>query len=264
MPHEKRIMTDIGMKNLPFPITVLSRESSDGQRTIASISAHARIIQEFEANWIDRFVNVLHEHGDNIGTLTLRTNIHDYLKALNASSVTVKFEYPFFVNKTTPVSKKHCLVQYSCMYSAKLRASDTIPKIEFQIKIPVVTTDPASDPEKHGGLFGQLSVVTLEAQFKNDCYVEDLIDIVDQHALSPVYSFLTDEDKAYIVNKVHSTRTTSVVLTDAIAQELARNEDIEWYSVRCDNHSMLRLYSTQVGSEKNMCVPDSDYDADDL
>jgi len=77
-------------------------------------------------------------------------------------------------------------------------------KIRFKMEIPVITTYPGSDPDKPGGLFGQLSVVEVEVESRRDIYPEDLVETVDRHALMPIYSFLTEEDQTYVIQKVHS------------------------------------------------------------
>ena len=88
----------------------------------------------------------------------------DYLKKLNATTVRNDFDYSFFIEKLTPVSKEKCLVRYLCTYSARFASVEDQPKIIFRMRIPVITTYPGSGPEKPGGLFGQLSVVTIEAE----------------------------------------------------------------------------------------------------
>lgn len=264
MPHKRKIIADVGIKKVPFPMTVLSRDNEEGQKTVANITIHARIIQEFEANWIDKFVQVLHQHQGKIGTRSLKTNIYDYLNALKATSVTVDFDYPYFVTKKTPVSKEECLVKYQCKYTSKLTVSSEHPKITFRIEAPVITTDPASDPDLPGGLFGQLSMISIEVESEKNIYVEDLVEIVDSHALASVYSFLTEEDQIEIIKRVHRDRVSSVVLTDAIKEKLAHMEHINWYSVKCANFSMLHSHSTLIGIEKNMGIPYSCYDFDEL
>jgi GTP cyclohydrolase I len=213
---EKRFLVDVGMKDLPFPMRVASKVHTDGQFTIANISVSARIIQEFEARWIDKFIQIIHEHRDRIGTKTLRNNIMDYLKELEAKAVKIDFEYPFFIEKLTPISKEKCLVRYLCTYSAKASYVVDKPKIMFKMEIPVITTYPGSAPEKPGGLFGQLSIVVIEIEPQKDVYPEDLVEMADQHALAPIYSVLTEEDQAFIIQKVHSENKSSVVLTDEI------------------------------------------------
>jgi GTP cyclohydrolase I len=261
MKEKKRFLVDVGIRDLPFPMKVISRENTDGQQTIANISISTRIMQEFEAHWIDKFIQIVHEHRERIGTKTLRANIFDYLHELQATVVKIDFDYPFFTEKTTPVSKQNCLVRHLCTYSAKVSTVEDNPKVLFKVEVPVVTTYPGSIPDEPGGLFGQLSIVIVEVEAKDDIYPEDLIELVDKHALSPIYSFLSEEDQAFIIQKVHSEEKYSVMVLDGIKEELARNPLIGWYSVRCSNYGMLHSYSTIISTEKSMWVPFSSYES---
>ena len=264
MAEEKKFLVDVGMKGLPFPMKVISKVYPDGQPTIANISVTARIMHEFEARCIDNFIQILHQHRDRIGTKTLRANIADYVKELNATTVKVDFDYPFFIEKLTPVSQEKCMVRYRCTYSAKTSSIGDKVKIRFKMEIPVITTYPTSFPEKAGGLFGQLSIVLVEIGSEKDIYPEDLVEIIDRHALAPVYSFLTEEDQTFIIQKIHSEKKTSVAMTDEIRAELAHNRAIDWYSVHCSNFGMLHSYSTIITTEKNMWVPFSSYEEEEI
>lgn len=259
MATEKRFLVDVGISDLPFPIRVISKVSAEGQATVSNISISARINQEFEARWIDKFIQIIHQHRDRIGTNTLKTNIMDYLSALQATTVKVNFDYPFFIEKLTPVSKEKCLVRYLCTYSAKVSTMlDEGPQIFFSVEVPVITTYPLSSLEKPGGLFGQLSIIKVELESQQEVYPEDIVGVVDRHALSPVYSYLTDEDQSSIIRKVHSEIKTSVLVTDEVKKELTLNQDISWCSVRCSNYGMLHPYSTFIGTEKSFWVPELD------
>ena len=261
---ERRFMVDVGLNNLPFPIRVSSRDNPEGQATVAAVSVQARLMHEFEAGWIDKFIAVLHSHRDRIGNATLRQNIGDYLAQFNAVTVRATFEYPFFVEKRTPVAKEKCLVKYDCAFSAKVPSLDDNPKVFFKIAIPCITTYPASDAAKDGGLFGQLSIVTIETESVKDVYPEDLVELVDRHALVPLYSFLTQQDQDAVIKKIHSERKTSVVMVDEIKSELAANRNLAFYSVRCANFGMLHSYSTVIGTEKGLWIPFSGFDDDDI
>jgi len=254
MTDGKKFLEDVGMGDLPFPMRVISKVDPEGQQTIATISINARIMHEFEASWIDTFIQVLHSHRDRIGTKTLATNIMDYAEQLNASHVKIDFDYPYFVEKLTPVAKEKCLVRYLCSYSVRVSTVDK-PRVHFKIQVPAITTYPISALDQPGGLFGQLSLVDIEVETKKDIFPEDLIEIVDKHALVPVYSFLTKEDQIEIIKKIHSEGKNSVVMLDEIKDELARNHDINWYSVRCSNFGMLHSYSTLISTEKSYWIP---------
>ena len=260
MTEEKKFLVDVGIRDLPFPIKVISKVNLDDQPTVADISINARIMQEFEARWIDKFIQIVHNHRDRICPRTLKVNIMDYLKKLHATMVKVDFNYPFFIEKLTPVSKEKCLVSYKCSYSAKVSSVQETPRIIFKIKIPIITTYPVLKSEKSKDLFGQLSIMDIEMESKKDIYPEDLVEIVDRHSLSPVYSFLTEKDQSFIIQKIHSEKKTSVVTIDKIKNELAHNRNIEWYQIRCSNFGMLHSYNTVIATEKSTWVPFSGYE----
>ena len=264
MTSQKAFLVDVGMRDLPFPIKVMSRTVSDGQSTVAGISISARIMREFDGRWIDIFIQTLHQHRDRIGTATLRQNIQDYVKALKASAVTLSFDFPFFYEKLTPVSHEKCIVRYLCTYTVKANSLMGAPKATLKVNIPVLTTYPISAPEAKGGLFSQLSIITLEVEPRKEIFPEDLVDLVDRHALAPIYSFLTPEDQVHLINKAHSDDKPSVVVVGEIKDELAHNEDIEWYTVASANYGMLHSYSTVIGTEKSMWVPFSGYESDEV
>jgi GTP cyclohydrolase I len=264
MAKERRFLVDVGIKDLPFPMRVISRLDPEGQHTIANISVSARIMREFEAQWIDKFIQIIHRHKDRIGTRSLSENILDYLRELEATAVKIDFTYPYFVEKSTPVSKETCLVRYMCTYAARAFSMSERAKIRFTVEIPVITTYPGSDPEKPGGLFGQLSVVEVDVESKKDIYPEDLVELADRHALMPIYSFLTEEDQIYVIQKVHTEEKSSVVVTDEIKNELSKNPGVDWYSVRSSNYGMLHSYSTIISTEKGMWVPSSGFEDEEM
>ncbi len=126
------------------------------------------------------------------------------------------------------------------------------------MEIPVITSFPESSASLIHRSFGQLSVVLVEVESSKDIYPEDLVEIVDKHALSGVYSFLTPEDQDFIIKQIHSANKSSVVMVDEIKKELAHKEDITWFSVGCSNFGMLHPYSTVIGTEKSMWIPETD------
>jgi len=256
MTDSKRFLVDVGIKDLPFPMKVRSREHLEGQTTVANVSISARIMQRFEASWIDAFIRVLHKQRDQVGIEWLTKNVEAYLDELNASRVRIDFSFPFFMEKLTPVSQEWCVVRYMCTRSANLCSAYSKPTNWLSLEVPCITTYPASSMALSGGLFGQLSVFDIEVECDEIIYPEDIVDIVDRHAVAPMYSFLTEVDQTYIIDQVHSIEKTSVVVTDEVKGELAHDKAIQSYTVRCSNFGMLRPYSTFLATEKNKWVPD--------
>ncbi|MCB2231656.1 GTP cyclohydrolase I FolE2 [bacterium] len=259
-----KVFVDVGMRDLPFPMRVASRVNPKGQPTAGTISVAARILREFEARWINAFIKIVHEHRERIGTQYLRDNLYAYLSEFNANKVTIEYSYPYFVEKTTPVSREKCLVKYDCTYTGHLRASDPDPRILFTMRIPALTSDPASSFLHPGGLFGQLSTLQVTVQPLAEVLPEDLVDLVDRCAIAPVYSYLSDDDRHKIVEDVHAEEKTSVMLIEEIRRELAKDQRIEWFSVECVNFSMLHSYSTVLTTEKSIWISDDVPDAESV
>ena len=262
MKQEKRFLVDVGIQDLYYPILVNSRNEPDGQHTIANISIEARIMSGFEARWIDKFIHILHDHKGRIGTASLRQNILDYLKDLSASYVHITFAYPFFVEKEAPVSGEKNLVKYDCRYSVTATASAQEPEGQFNIQVPVITTYPAASSETPAGLFGQLSIVDLQLDTRELINPEDMVELVDRHALAPTYSYLSGEDQKHLIKQIHDREKYSVVMVDEIKRELASREDIPGSSIRCYNHGMLHGFSTMISTENSPWVPYSGYSDD--
>ena len=251
MSEENRFLVDVGINDLPFPILVKSRSRPEGQHTVATIAIKARIMREFEPQWIDRFIQIVHEHRDRIGLKELATNIRDYHERLNANNVHVDMSFPFFYEKVTPVSHEKCLVRYLCTYSGTYPSVvDKGLRVSLHIDCPVITSYPAGSAS-----LGQLSHVHLEVMPKEEIFPEDLIELVDRHALAPVYSYLTAEDQEHVMKRIFEQRKTSVVMVDEIKTELARNPSISWYFLNCSNFGMLHVYNTAISTEKSYWVP---------
>jgi len=255
MEKEESYLADVGMRGMPFPLQVLSRQNENGQHTIANISVQARVDSKYESGWIDRFIKITHRLSENTGMKNLNENIAQKLKELNAAMVRVDFDYPFFVRKSLPVTKENCLVRYMCTFTAKTTSIGNLPKTIFKIHIPAITTDPASDPTKEGGLYGQLSVISIEVDSRIDIYPEDLVTLVDKYSISPVYSYLNPEDEIYIIQRAHSLEKQSEVLTEELKSELANDRFIDWFSVKCRDFGMLHSYNTVIGTEKDLWMP---------
>jgi len=255
MEDEKRFLVDVGLQNLPFPMTVTPQRDAESQSTVANISVKARILREFEARWIDKFIQILHQHRGFVGTHWLDKTIPEYAEVLHATNVTIDCDYPIFLPKYTPITRQQCLVHYRCTYSTRSPLSGPHPVTSFKIEIPCITTYPIADAAQPGGLFGQISVVCVEVRSEHDVFAEDLVAMVDGHALAPVYSFLTEEDQIEIIKRIHSQKKTSVILVDEVKADLARSREITWAKVHCTNFGMLHSYSTVIQTEKSRAVP---------
>jgi len=259
MPDNKRHLVDVDLNDFIFPIKVSSPTYDDGMPTVAKINIHARINHDFAARWIEKFIGILHQHRDTIGSNSLKTNVMDYLNEFKANKAQVFFEYPYFVEKVTPLSGKKDLVPYQCVYSVSVSCTDNCPKSTLKVRIPTITTDPASKPDKEHGLFAQKSICTTEIESDVEVFPEELVSLVDRHALIPIHSYLSLEDKAHLIETTHTKCKSSVVMIEEIQEELDKKNYINWYKIKCNNYGLLNLHNTGIGAEKDLGILFGDY-----
>ena len=240
-------LADVGVADLLRPVRVPSRADPRGQPTVARVSVEASVAREFEADWVDRLLKVLHAHRDDVGMEALKREVGAYVEALDASVVEVTLDYPFFVEKRTPRTGQKCLVKYDCTYSVVALSPDATPRVFFAITIPCITTGPSPQRWRGGASLGQLSTATLRTESQRDVYPEDLVALVDRNALVPLYSFLAPEDREDILRRIRTGWRTSVDMVGRIRGELAGDPSLGYYSVCCLDSSILHPYHTTVG-----------------
>jgi GTP cyclohydrolase IB len=248
-------LLEVGVTDLPYPVRVPSRADPQGQPTVARVSIEASVAREFEADWVDRLLQVLHAHRERISAGALKQDIGAYLEALHAEMVEVSLEYPFFVEKRTPRTGQKCLVKYDCRYCVVALSPGVAPRVFFKIAVPCITTGPSPDGRRRGASIGQVSTVTLETESQRDVYPEDLVALVDRNALAPLYSFLGPEDRDDVLRRIRTQRRTSVEMVERVRGELAADPGLGFYSVRCLDSSFLRSYRTLISEAMGPSKP---------
>ena len=95
----------VGIKNLHYPISVLDKAKSF-QHTVADINMYVDLPHYFKGTHMSRFLEVLNEHRGEISIVGFPDILRKIKKALNAGSASVEMEFPYFIEKTAPVSGK--------------------------------------------------------------------------------------------------------------------------------------------------------------
>ncbi|MHB1661613.1 MAG: GTP cyclohydrolase, FolE2/MptA family [bacterium] len=110
----------VGIKNLHYPISVLDKKKSF-QHTVADINMYVDLPHYFKGTHMSRFLEVLNEHRGEISIISFPDILRKIKKVLNAGSASVEIEFPYFIEKTAPVSGKKSLMEYICYYSGTIK-----------------------------------------------------------------------------------------------------------------------------------------------
>ena len=164
-PDERRIAIDrVGVRGLRYPITVLD-PSNRTQETTAAITMSVSLPHHFKGTHMSRFIEVLNEHRGEVTLRTLPAILADLRQRLEAERAHVKVAFPYFMERTAPVSGAKSLMDYESWFVAESTEEERLVDwAEGCASAPLYPLLKRSD-ERH---------VTMQA-YDNPAFVEDVV-----------------------------------------------------------------------------------------
>jgi GTP cyclohydrolase I len=101
----------VGIKGIRHPVKV--KDKSVGvQHTIATFNMYVHLPHNFKGTHMSRFVEILNEHEREISVESFETILREMVVRLEAQSGFIEMNFPYFVNKTAPISGVQSLLDY--------------------------------------------------------------------------------------------------------------------------------------------------------
>ncbi|MDI3471742.1 MAG: cyclohydrolase [Thermotogaceae bacterium] len=230
----------VGVEGVHYPIIVMDK-SKRNQRTIGKITMSVDLPKDFRGTHMSRFIEVLNKHKNKINPHNIENMLEDIRIALNAQNAHIDVEFPYFLEKSSPVSKIKSYMKYNCRFSA----SKTAEKFDFviRVEVPVQTVCPCSLEISEFGAHNQRALVKISVRMKNLVWIEELIEIAEKAASSPVFTLLKREDEKYVTeNSFKNPRFVEDVAREVV-KELKDNEKITWYRVEVLSYESIHNHN---------------------
>ncbi|MDD5154023.1 MAG: GTP cyclohydrolase, FolE2/MptA family, partial [Desulfovibrionales bacterium] len=151
--HRNIDIDKVGVKNIRYPITVLDK-ANGVQQTVASVNMYVNLPHKFKGTHMSRFVEILNEFRGEINIKKFDNILDEMQKRLKAESAHLEIEFPYFIEKKSPVSRTPGLLEYRCCISGsrqKKKKNDIILRVE----VPVTTVCPCSKEISEFGAHNQ-------------------------------------------------------------------------------------------------------------
>jgi len=240
-PDDRRIPIDkVGVKDIRYPIIVRD-QARETQATVASISMFVNLPEDFKGTHMSRFIEVLNRRHGRI-TINNFLSILDELKEeLNAHSAHVQMDFPYFVEKLAPVSGARSLMEYACRYIGDVNHNRKI--FQVGITVPVTTLCPCSREMSERGAHNQRGQVTVTLEFKGFFWIEDVINLIEDAASSPVYALLKREDEKWVTERAYDRPMFVEDLVREVTRRLRKNDNFTWSRVEAENFESIHNHS---------------------
>jgi GTP cyclohydrolase I len=242
----------VGVRGLRFPIQVRDKARSV-QNTVATLGMFVDLPMEFKGTHMSRFVEVLNAHGNIIHVENISDILRELQKKLHAATSHLEIEFPYFMSKKSPVSRRESLMDYI----ARFDASACGEEIDFvlTVKVNVTTLCPCSKAIAKYGAHNQRGEVTVALRFKKIIWIEDVISMVEASASSELYALLKRQDEKAVTERAYENPVFVEDLVRNVAVRLKAHPLVTWYKVEAENYESIHNHNAYACIEQAAAIP---------
>ena len=246
-PEAEIPIDKVGIKRLKYPVLVLDRQKGH-QHTIAEFNLYVDLPAQFKGTHMSRFIEVLNEFKDEIYIKNIMKILKKIRQKLKAQSAHLEMYFPYFIEKSSPVTGIKSLMEYQGFFIAShfKRKKDLI----LGVKVPVMTVCPCSKAISKYSAHNQRSEVTIKVRVKNFVWLEELIEIAEESASSPVYALLKRPDEKYITEKSYENAKFVEDVVRCAAKRLLEHPEVTWFAVEAENFESIHHHNAYAYIEK--------------
>jgi GTP cyclohydrolase I len=245
----RRIAIDkVGIKDIRHPIRVKDRTEGE-QHTIACFNMYVNLPHNFKGTHMSRFVEILNLHEREISVQSFRLMLSEMTERLEAEAGHIEMSFPYFVNKTAPVSGVQSLLDYEVSFIGEIRAN--APQMKIKVVVPVTSLCPCSKKIAERGAHNQRSHVTVTAATKDFIWIEELIELVEEQASCELYGLLKRPDEKYVTERAYDNPKFVEDMVRDIAARLNQDERISAYMVESENFESIHNHSAYALIERD-------------
>ncbi|SNR65626.1 GTP cyclohydrolase I [Methylobacillus rhizosphaerae] len=248
-PDTRQLAIDkVGIKSIRHPVKV--KDKTGGvQHTVANFNMYVFLPHNFKGTHMSRFVEILNNNEREISVESFESILRAMVKRLDAESGHVEMTFPYFVNKTAPVSGVQSLSDYEVTFIGEVNQGKY--DITVKVVVPVTSLCPCSKKISDYGAHNQRSHVTVTALINDFIWVEDIIRLVEDQASCEVFGLLKRPDEKYVTERAYDNPKFVEDIVRDVAAQLNKEPKIVTYTVESENFESIHNHSAYALIEKD-------------
>lgn len=201
----------VGVRGLVFPLRL--RDRANGIQTVTATAALAvDLPPDRRGTHMSRFVETLDAWQEELGCQSVRSLLETLRTRLDSSFAWARFEFSYLMRRRAPTGSYGARMAFNCSVTAGLR--DNLA-FTLGIQAPVMTVCPCSLAICSGGAHSQRALVSMKIHIEHFIWLEELIELAESSASSPVYPLLKRADEKHV--------TEAAFAHPAFVEDVARN-----------------------------------------
>ncbi len=242
LPDVRAIAIDrVGIKGIRHPIQI-QEKSGAVQHTVASFNMLVALPHDVKGTHMSRFVEILNGNEQAFSLAAFSEMLDHMAQKLEANTGRIEMQFPYFVNKTAPVSGVKSLMDYEVSLVGEIKAGHT-KSVMLKVLVPVTSLCPCSKKISNYGAHNQRSHVTVSAKVLGEMHIEDIIDLVEAQASAQLYGLLKRPDEKYVTEHAYDNPKFVEDMVRDVAAQLNAEPRIGAYTVECENFESIHNHS---------------------
>jgi GTP cyclohydrolase I len=229
----------VGIKNVHYPVRVRQKKGGH-QDTVASINLQADISSRYRGSSVTEFIAVLNRYQDDLSVTFFTELLKEVQARLQAEAAQVEMTFPYFLEKSAPISKTSSLMEYTCGFTGR---TGPVEELLLSVWVPSTTLCPCSKEISEQGAHNQRAEINLNVTFNNFVWLEDLIDLVEQCASCEVFALLKRPDEKFVTETAYNNPMFVEDVARLVAQRALQHPDITSFSVGVESFESIHKHS---------------------
>jgi GTP cyclohydrolase I len=203
---------------------------------------------EFKGTHMSRFIEVLNEHRGEVTMRTLPLILGQLKTRLCAESAHMEVAFPYFLERTAPISRAKALMDYQCRFSGELNGGSA--DFVLSVSVPVTSLCPCSKAISDYGAHNQRGLITIEIRTANTgeglpemVWIEELVEIAESSASAPVYALLKREDERHVTMQAFDNPVFVEDVVRNLAMKMQADERITWFRAHALNQESIHNHN---------------------
>jgi GTP cyclohydrolase I len=245
-PDDRQLpISEVGISGIRYPVAVWDREHGK-QDTVAEVSMSVDLRPNVKGAHLSRFVEVLHDCAGELSPHTMPVILGKLRQRLGSHRAELHASFPYFLRRSAPVTGSVALMDYQCQLSGHSDDDGAV----LTLAVRVTSVCPCSKAISDYGAHNQRGRITLRLQPCDDgagqpavVWIEELIEIAEASASSPVFPLLKRPDERYVTMRAHDHPVFVEDMTRAAARALSDDGRITWFSVEAVNDESIHNHA---------------------
>lgn len=238
----------VGIKGIRHPVKVQDK-SVGVQHTIATFNMYVHLPHNFKGTHMSRFVEILNRHEREISVESYESILREMVLLLEADSGYIEMSFPYFVNKTAPVSGVQSLLDYDVTLIGEMK--DGKVSITMRVLVPVTSLCPCSKKISDRGAHNQRSHVTITIRTNSFVWIEDVVRIAEDQASCELYGLLKRPDEKFVTERAYDNPKFVEDMVRDVAAVLNADTRIDAYIVESENFESIHNHSAYALIERD-------------